>query len=386
MSVGSAADWTPPTVVVDDPGQWGLGTVTVTATASDDTSGLVSVTITCGCPPAAAAGRPSAPTPTPRGRVRRTPPPCPTAPTTCVRSPSTPRATARSRRSSPPPSPTPRRWCSTPSPRRPASVPTLGRRPCTGPAAQRPALRVRRRRHRRLVRPLPGEPRTGGDLHPRPRLSTGTWDVRVAATVGGTPTLTDEPGGGVVVDLTDPTVALTAPAGPVVGHPAPSPRPLPTSAPAWSRSPSSHRLARHDRVARAAAPTPRRLLLRARHHHPGRRQLGAACRRHRRGRPQRRDRAGHPDRRQRRPHPDPDRAAWAFERHGQPSSTATDPQGVVSVTFEYRAVGATTWSTCGTTACRRMPVRWRPAGWPTAATSSARGAPTRWATPATRRR
>ena len=32
------------------------------------------------------------------------------------------------------------------------------------------------------------------------------------------------------------------------------------------------------------------------------------------------------------------------------TSTATDPAGVASVTFEYRAAGATTWSACGTDA------------------------------------
>ncbi|MFC5177478.1 Ig-like domain-containing protein [Nocardioides taihuensis] len=346
VSVGSARDWTPPTVTVDDPGSGVSGTVTVTATATDDTTGVASVVLAV-----ASAGSGSWST-----LCTDT-----TAPWACVWDTATV-----------PDGPYDLRAVATDGEGNTATSPvvtttvangaTVVLAPVASPTGTVPTLSATLTATGGQTGTLTFQQRpTGGSgwttacaAQPGPTatctpaaLTSGTWDLRVVADLA-TGTLVDTQDA-VVVDLTDPTVSLSVPAGLLSG----------TVTLGASAADAHTGVAGVAFEYRATGTTswsscgsdttaPYTCALATTALADGSWELRAVAT----------DLVGHT-------------AATApvtrTVDNGGPTltltvppgplsgtvsltSTATDPAGVASVTFEYRAVGATTWTACGTDA------------------------------------
>jgi hypothetical protein len=343
VSVGSARDWTPPTVTVDDPGSGVRGTVTVTATATDDTSGVASVVLavasagsgawstlcTDSTAPWACAWDTTA---IPDGaydlRAVATDAEGNTATSAVV---TTTVVNGAKVVLAPVTSPT-------------GTVPTLS---ATVTAAGAPGTLVFEQRltgSSSWTTACPAQPGPTATCTPA-GLTSGTWDLRVVATVG-TAILVDTRDA-VVVDLTDPTVILTAPAGTLSGT-------VTLGATAADAHTGVTGVAFQYRASGATSWTscgsdtsaPYTCALATTALADGSWELRAVAT----------DLVGHTaatapvTRTVDNTGPTPTLTVPPGPLSGTVSltSTATDPSGVASVTFEYRAAGTTTWSACGT--------------------------------------
>lgn len=343
VSVGSARDWTPPTVTVDDPGSGVSGTVTVTATATDDTSGVASVELAVAPAGSGAWSTLCADTAAPWA--------CPWDTATVPDGPYDLRAVATdgegNRATSPVVTTTVLNAATVvlatiASPT--GTVPTLSATLSqVGGAAGTLTFQQRPTGGSAWTTACPAQPGPTATCTPS-GLTSGTWDFRVVATTG-TATLVDTQDA-VVVDLTDPTVSLGVPAGPLAGT-------VTLTAAAADAHTGVAGVAFDYRAAGTTTwsacgtdtTAPYTCALATTTLTDGSWELRAVAT----------DLVGHT-------------ASAAVTRtvdntgptltltvppgplSGTVSltSTATDASGVASVTFEYRAAGATTWTACGT--------------------------------------